>query len=1334
MSTSGPQAHVPVNDSQVHDYLPQWLLQAPAERLLALSRAMQLSQQQRTRVAGVLSNVQPLDGFARTLLRQQLRRQTGADLDVERNQVVHTRHLSRTSTLLSLPRQGSTAVVSSHSLLQAALQNFSAAEAANGGLAGKARLQFARPLATSAQLTPESFAGLCRTLDLGGRYQRHLDQVLSDEFTQVLRRSHYHDLELAALIAVLSGDLDEYSFRALLQHIHADFLQPADDPVIHPLQVRLEGIRLCGVVVFKVLSESAFTASPSLARLDRYNWILYIPGDPRRPLVQFRAREDVALELRARLKSPGYARRFTRFVPQAQHLAFAATLGAKRQGELPALSMGLSSFSGPLFTTLASQQVAKVRNDARTLAVPTDDEDEKQRVERLHAYENAGLLLLNVAGLFVPVLGAVMLGVAAAQLASQLFEGFEDWLQGDSDKAFEHLTDVVENLALFAAAGAGVQLVGKALRHAAFIEQLVPVNTGSGQARLWKADLAGYQTRIEAGTADAQGFIGGDPGPYLTLDDRVYAVEHDSALGQWRIVHPEGRERYSPVLQGNARGGWRHSGENPLQWQDTRFMLKRLLPELATLAEPAQEQILTMSGLDGGQLRRLHLDNLAAPGLLRDCLLRWRLDQDIERLIEQLAAGAPLDTTEAQMRDYLVSRLPADTTDSPAPGGLARHASMLRQALFSHCYGLRTRLAGIAESVVQVDFPELPSSLVGDLVEAASDAELERLVERWRVPLAMANRIRAPLHDVRVSRAVEGLYLQSVRSRDSDNLILALLGQLPGWPQGLVIELFDGSLSGASLAPAAAATGSRRVQIVRLESGYQLYRQVGEHTGEFYPDLFSALNNALSASEQAALGMPLRSRLGELLHLHRGKVGQWLQPKSRQRPWFNPPQRLADGRIGYPLSGRGLFGGRRAAQVRDIRQLYPGLSDTDADAFVDALQRSGVDVAARIKDYQREYQLLDGTLRAWSQSVAADEAGQALRRSRQQAALLIRRAWRKLSPKRWSNHSVIGYSLSLEGLYTGDLPGWPAEVNFDHVVDLQLHNMGLGDASAAFLLPFKRLRELNLGNNALTRLPDALSAMPALARLLAPGNHIELDQQAARQLAGLSQLRILNLNDNPVGPLLDLERLSRLEEVQLRNTGLQAWPHGLLNRYHGYRLDLRNNQIDSLPQAVLDAPGWINRGLALHDNPLSQATFEQLEQYQQRTGIRLASRRSHQSPVSKARRLWLQAAPAGDSAQALTTWQALADEPQATGLFQLLADLSATAEFQRTPADLGGEYGLCSMPPAKRPNCASRCSSLRPHQSPAVTASPSILPPWKSARRCTSPRTWRPTSLWHSGY
>ncbi|MGF6595020.1 NEL-type E3 ubiquitin ligase domain-containing protein [Pseudomonas sp. 2835] len=1279
MNASNPQGQAPGIDSQVHDYLPTWLLQAPAQRLLALSRALQLSQQQRTRVAAVLSTIEPLDGFARSLLRQQLRTHTGANLDVELNHFVHTRHLSLTSTLLSLPRQGSTAVVSSHSLLQAALQNFSAAEAASGGLAGKARLQFAQPLAASTQLTPESFAALCRTLDLGGRYQSHLDQVLTGEFTQVLRRSHYHDLEVAALIAALNGTLDEYSFKALLQHVHTDFLQPGEDPVIRPLQVRLGGVLLSAVVVFEVLPESAFSLTPGVLRFERLNWLLYIPGDAQRPLLRFNSRDAMARELGQRLQSPAYERLFMRFVPQAEQLAFAATLAERRQraekGEPLVLPMALTAFPGPLFSTLANQQVAKIRNDARTLAVPTADEDENERVERLHAYENAGLLLLNVAGLFVPVLGAVMLGVAAGQLLSQVLEGVEDWLQGDSDKALEHLTDVVETLALFAAAGAGVQLVSKALRHAAFIEELVPISNAGGQARLWKPDLAGYaasEAGIEQGTADSQGLISGSLRHYIKLDERLYAVDHDAALAQWRIVQPQTPERYSPVLHGNGRGGWRHGGENPLLWHDSRFMLKRLLPELATLPEPAQAQVLTMSGLDGGQLRRLHLDDLPAPGLLRDCLLRWRLDHDIERFIEQLAQGAALDTGNAQMADYLLSHLPAGTTGSAAPTVLARHAGTLRQALFEHCYGLRTRLSGIPETVVQVDFPELPNSLVGDLVEAASDLERERLEQQWRVPLSMANRLRAPLYEVRVSRAVEGLYLQSVRSGDSDRLVLALLGHLAGWPRDLAIELLEGSLSGPAFVPAWATSASRRVQIVRLESGYQLYRVAGE--GEFCADLFSALRTVLTSTEQAALEAPqagLRSRLGELLHQHRDQVGQWLQLMPEQRPWFNPPQRLADGRIGYPLSGRGLFGGRRAAQVRDVRQLYPGLSDTDADSFVDALQRSGVDVAARIKSYQREFKLLDDTLRAWSKSLPGGEAGQAMGRSRQQAALLIRRAWRKLSPKRLSNHSVIGYSLSLEGLRTGELPGWPAEVSFDHVVDLQLHNMGLGDASAVFLQPFQRLRELNLGNNALTRVPDALGRMPALTRLLLPGNQIELDQQAATLLAGLSQLRWLNLNDNPIGPLLDLERLSRLEEVQLRNTGLQAWPSGLLNRFHGYRLDLRNNQIEALPQAVLDAPGWINRALALHDNPLSEQTLEQLEHYQQRTGIRLTSRRSHLSPASRARRLWLQTAPAGASAQALITWQALADEPQASALLQLLADLSTTAEFQRTPADLG---------------------------------------------------------------
>ena len=1266
-------------DSQVHAYLPPWLLQASSQRLLALSRALQLSQQQKARVTRALAVIQPIDSFAQALLSQALLAHTGTALDPQSSHFFHTRHLSRSSTLLSLPRQGSTAIRSAHTLLQAALQNFSGDEAASNGFAGKAQLHLDRQIALA--MTPESFAGLSRQTDLGGRYQTHLDQVLTAGFSADLRRSHYYDLEVAALTAVLGGSLDEYTFTALLRFIHADFNQPMDDPLIRCLQLRVEGKSLCGVVVFKVLPESAFAVSSGLVRFDKPTWVLYVPGDPQRPLLQFSSQDSLAQDLGRRLQSAGYERFFRRFVARADQLTFAARLAALRQqpAAMMALNLAVSTLDTPLFTTLASQQVAKIRADARLLAVPTDDEDENSRLQRLHAYETAGLVLLNVAALFVPLLGEVMLGVAAAQLASQVFEGLQDWQEGDTEQALEHLTDVVESLALFAGASAATQVVGKALRHASFIDELVPVVSATGEPRLWKADLADYRIDdglVEGAAADSQGLFANDSRHYVRLQGDYYAVRHDATAAQWRIAHPTASERYGPWLASSGHGGWRHSGENPLQWQGRGFLLKRLLPSLASSSEQTLEQLLTITGLEEGQLRQLHLDNLPAPGLLRDCLLRMRLDQDISRFIEQLSEPAALGQSNLQMREYLQARLPGAATAQAAELAtlLAKQARESRPALFDYCYGLRTRAQGTSQAVLQVDFPGLPSDIAADLVASASDVERERLTSQWRVPLSMASRVRQHLHEVRVSRSIEGLYLQSGPNPDIDVLTLALLKQLPGWPEDLAVELYQDSLAGRRLAASGTATASRRVRIVRTDGAYLLDDTQVLASVNDTMDLCSVLTALLSETEQATLGLQqqgLRSRLGERLHGKRDQVGQWLGLVAPRQAWFNPPQRLADGRIGYSLSGRGLFGGRRNAQVRDLRQVYPGLSDSDAVEFIEALQNTGVDATARIRAYQQELSLLDETLRGWSEPGQTSEQSLALQRSRQQAAQLIRRAWRKLSPRRWFNHTAIGYSLSLEGLRIGELPTLPAEINFDHVVDLHLHNMGLSDASAPFLQRFPRLRELNLANNQLTRLPDALSGMAALTRLMLQGNRIELSASSSAQMAGLGQLRALNLNDNPIGTLLDLQGLTRLEELLLRNTGLQQWPDSLLGRFHGYRLDLRNNQIRTVPEAVLEAPGWINRGLALHDNPLAEETLRRLEQYQQRTGVSLTSLRVHVSPVSKARNLWLKEAPTAEAGQAAITWQALSDEPGAVGLFQILADLSGTAEFRRVPQALG---------------------------------------------------------------
>ena len=91
-----------------------------------------------------------------------------------------------------------------------------------------------------------------------------------------------------------------------------------------------------------------------------------------------------------------------------------------------------------------------MKDDARVLVVPTDDEDTKSRVTRLASYLNLGVSLLGIALGFVPILGEVLLAVSVVQLGTEVYEGIKAWRRGDRVQALEYLFDIVQNLALAA--------------------------------------------------------------------------------------------------------------------------------------------------------------------------------------------------------------------------------------------------------------------------------------------------------------------------------------------------------------------------------------------------------------------------------------------------------------------------------------------------------------------------------------------------------------------------------------------------------------------------------------------------------------------------------------------------------------------------------------------------------------------------------------------------------------------------------------------------------------------------------------------------------------------
>lgn len=1235
-------------DSQLLDYLPTWMASATSAQLQVLSQALRLSQQHKKRLRQAMSGLQSIDKFTLPLLAQTLRDQTGVMIDCQRSQFLHTRHVSRTSTLLSLPRAGSIEQLSKHSLLQAALQNFTDSESAANGFAGNAQLLLVDSPSLAAPPTPEQFATWCRALDLGGKYQAHLNDVFTSGLLEQLKDSKQYDLTLALCIAAIKTDIDDYSKRALRALINDTIAGAPDRNVIRTFQITAMGVVLHDVLVFKILPESAFLGSTLFHRRDEYIWILYIPGDPVQPLTQRSSFAELVTELGKRLQSPVYERFFCHFAAQRQRRTLSTGLNRLRQtsehGSLRP-TVHLLPITTHLFETLATQYVTQIRADARFFAVPTADEDQQSRLQRLHDFELASEVLLNAAALFVPLLGEIMLSIAAIQLTSEIFESIEDWSVGETDEALDHLASVVENLALIAATATGVQLVNWTLRRSSFVEKLVPVELGAGQRRLWNPDLSAYEIDDERVTGlkpDAQGLVTFDGQEYVCIQGKFYAVELDTSFNQWRVRHESKPEKYAPPLSGNEQGRWRHSGENPLLWQDGNHLLRRLDPELAELDDQTLRQIRDVSGLDEDRLRQLHLDNEPLPGILSDTLLRFRLNKEV---------------------DQQLSHPQADTS-------LAA-----RQTLFDQAYQRSSRVTQPSEAIVQIDFPGLPGAVAQELVATATDSERERLLQHWRVPLSMTERIREQLRLVRISRAMEGVYLHVRQRIDTATLALQVLAHVPDWPQDIAIELYDHVLNARHVLTIDNPSALRRFRLVSTTDGFELHTTAGAlvHSAD---DLFDCLAQVLLPAEQARMGLDsvnpglkLRELIAAQISTRRPQVPGWLGLTST--PKFNAPSRLADGQVGYALSGRGLIAGRRAAQVRNIRKVYPGLTDADAVDYIESLQQTGVDVTVRIGLHQRQLSRLDRILAVWQRPISGDPLErEALTRSRQQAAVLIRRAWRKLSPKRLHNQSVIGYSLNLEGLRVGELPLLPTDIPFDHVVDVCLANMDLTDSSASFLKNFIRVSDLDLSNNALARIPESLQRMPSLARLNLRHNQITLTAHGASILNEITLLRRLDLSENPVGPLLNLQRAFRLEEVLLRNCNLQTWPDGLVNRVHSFRLDLRNNGLASVPDAILEAPARLNRAVALQGNPLSEETLLQLAQYHQRTGIRLAPLQTPVRPVERARAIWLQRLPEQEQAQAQIKWQALQTEPRSEEFFKVLANLSGTADFQQTYPEL----------------------------------------------------------------
>lgn len=1105
-----------------------------------------------------------------------------------------------------------------------------------------------------------AIALFCREQDIGQDYQDHLDKMLDQKMQVTLTLDKRKGLALAAEVAAIKGEVSQAELQMLRQLVADGSPSYTHALDWHVLLFKLLDCRVDGALAFEQRD-----ASGQVQRV-----LLYLPDAPRRSLYSFSSwsqlNDTLATELRKK-DSDAYLRRR---IGLKQLPGFLNTLSKRLSDPSPDLDAAGEVPASDAFASLAEQQVSRIKADARQILVPTDDADDAASELRLKEMKNVGLVLLNVAGLFVPVVGELLLAQTVVHLLSETFEGVRDWSLGHQHEAIEHLLGVAETIAVGAVVAAGGAAVSRGFTRSDFVDGLVPIHNDADAKRLWSEDLGPYaaQDMPEQTEVLDNGLHTDGQRHWWRRDNTDYEVRQDQ--GSWRLQHPHRPGEYAPRLRFNGERSWLLNYEHAFEWQGSALLLSRLWPQAASLDAQRVEQILQVASVDDNELRALLVENCSLPVSLRDTLERFSIDARIETFFANLSQVST-DVSDSEFYSWCLAQVDiADLSKAEQRNEVLEQADRLRVELFEH-FSRQYLPADDGLALIQRDFTGLPDAYAIHLLEQASDADRLRMTTEKRIPLALAEQARSLVRLAKLTRMREGLFLRNSYQSDSVDLAFNLLRDKARWPESLNLELREGSDSGRRLAVMYPQSKDATVMVRKAgrfwlydSKGYELDLEIEEPAG--LPEVLLAILpdadrkrlhwTGTAASEQVL------SDLQSWLPTDRQQLEQ-LVGWRKIKPWFNPGQRLADGRVGYLLSGRGSGRHPTESLLRArIRALYLGFNEEQVDRFLEILLQTPGSAFDNLLDQELEYRQLDAALATWQ----GNNSQSSILRARRIAAQELRRCWRLQGEQVIDSQGQSqGMRLSLIGSTLQTLPELPARANFNHVTELALVNLQLRELPARFLQNFRDVRWLSLSNNRLTTLPEGVERLTQLRTLQLHHNRIRMTEADANALSRVTQLRTLTLSDNPLGAInLTIRQPSLMSHLSLRNCQLHSVPSGLVWCAFLERADLRGNQISSVPEEILQAPYGIRRVVMLEGNALSAATMARL--YAPDPVIARSS-----SPSSQlARETWTESEDPQEQQQRGTVWDQVQAEPESQDFFQLLSELSGTSDFRQARADL----------------------------------------------------------------
>lgn len=1177
--------------------IPGWHTTATRQQHQALKAANTHYLTQRNHLESMLDKLQNARDFAEPLLQDALRTRYGLELDVKTTFL----RLYIPQTIPWFPIKTGAARTWTVSLLDAALHNFQESETEAEAYESASTFitepsptgQFETLPAIKRQLSIQHFTRLCRELDIGARYETYLKENLG--FTNpvaaaVLKSSviktHKAALLSALQLAQLRADLPQDACQSILDILEGRENVGLDNWRLHCHDLKIMSSLLTGIVIFAPRLE--LTAQ-------RSRIIAYIPDDPEHPLKQYPDTLAFMTELTRKLRAPAYQAFFSRFIDHQERGHFFADLNSRLSAvtwhehqrgdplpswrdtpiDTPNLQFSVSQISHDLGTHLYQQQLNKILNDGRTLAVSTASADRAARWAAWDAFSNIAKKILEVASFaalpFVPFLGEIMLGYMAYQVLDDAFEGIIDWAEGLKTEAFGHLMTIVETVVEL-----GTFVVGGAMAANAFnglmsreavtlISPLKPVETAPGKTRYWKQDLTPYEQSVDLpdpAPRDHLGLYQHEGKTLARVEDKLYSVKLDSKTGRFQIQHPNRADAYQPALRHNHHGAWQTLLERPLTW-DRETVLRRLGQSVESFNTAEREQILQISGFHDNVLREMHVENQRPPSLLTDTIKRLNIDRDIQALVEQTGSEHP-DRYQALNQ---------------------------RSSLFQSRYRELEKTDDRHVQLLQGEVRGLPTDIAQELVSNATGTELKQM-HSGRLPQRLKDVALKAMDAVRVARAYEGFYLEGMETADTHRLALHTLESLPGWPARLRIEVREFSHEGTLRDSIGEPDAPLLRTLVYAEDGTYKVHDNTELPGDFY----QAILQALPETERNAMGLSvddgpiLKQRIVRQAQ-HKPELRALLAKHPNRKPFYDPTtMRLPGGTAGYQRIGR------PTPTLNDrVREVYPGLRQDELSAIVARLQRHPDGARVELSRLRNEMERLHEDLGRWINEAPtvhpetrlplSELEQQAQQHNRRLLAQEIQRSWRRLSDRDLgAADSSDRYILRFAEPILGDLPVLTAD--FSHVSLLALEGSRAEQGIHGFLQRFNDLRRLDLRRFSMTTLPDAIPRMANLDALLLNNCAITFDAATWTRLTSLKKLVMLDLFRNPFTTTPSIEFMPELVHLDLSETGLTEFPASAITHPRLDTLMLIDNRITELPAGLFESKVYDKRGIHLADNPL----------------------------------------------------------------------------------------------------------------------------------------------------